>query len=122
MRALALSTLLLLPGCAAAAGAGGAVGAGTVAYVGTDLEAVLEASPQLVVAASEAAFRDLEIRAISADATAIDGRVIGRTALDRKIEIHVEREGASSRISIRVDTFGDEALSRQIYERIKAHL
>jgi len=118
--ALVLLSLGALTGCLAVAGT--AV-VGTAAYVGGDLEARLETSPQRIVEASQAAFQEMEIRLISADATGIDGQVIGRTALDRKIEIHVERDGETgSKLSIRVDTFGDEALSRQIFEKIRSKL
>jgi len=115
----AASFLLGLGSCAAA----GKPPAGAVAYVGGDLEGRLDASPQRVVQASEAAFEEMDIRLISADATGIDGKVIGRTALDKKIEITARRDADTScKVSIRVDTFGDEALSRQIFEKIRSKL
>ena len=118
--ALIAAPLLFLPGCILVAVAAGAAGA---AYVNGDLEATLEASPEKVVHASEAALKEMDVSVQSSDATAIDGRVVGRTALNKKVEITVKREtDRTSKISIRIDTFGDESLSRQIYEKIKAKL
>ena len=118
---LSVGALSGLPGCLLVAGT--AAGVGAAAYVGGDLEGRLEASPQRVVQASETALEEMDIKVISADATGIDGKVIGRTALDKRIEITADRDGdTSSKISIRVDTFGDESLSRQIFEKIKTKL
>jgi len=112
--------LALLPGCLAVAVAAGAAG---VAYVDGDLEAELDATPQRVIQASEAALKDMNVPIKSKEATAIDGKLVGRTALEKKVEITVQRETeTTSKISIRIDTFGDESLSRQILERIKSKL
>ncbi len=102
--------LALLPGCLAVAVAAGAAG---VAYVDGDLEAKLDATPQ----------KDMNVPIKSKEATAIDGKLVGRTALEKKVEITVQRETeTTSKISIRIDTFGDESLSRQILEKIKSKL
>ena len=129
MRTFAKTTAVLLTlgalsgftGCALIAGA--AIGAGTAAYVGGDLEGRFEASPQKVVQASETSLKEMDIKVLSANSTEIDGKVVGRTAQDKKIEITIDRDGdAGSKVAIRVDTFGDEALSRQIYDKIQANL
>jgi hypothetical protein len=117
---LILTAISLLPGCVAVAVAAGAAG---IAYVNGDLEAKLDATPQRVIQASEAALKDMEVPIVSKDASAIDGKLIGRTALKKKVEITVQRETeTTSKISIRIDTFGDESLSRQILEKIQAKL
>jgi hypothetical protein len=124
-KALLLAGLILastsaLEGCVVVAVAAGVAG---VAYVNGDLEATVEASPTRVVEASEAALKDMEVDVKSSEKSGIDGRVVGRTATDKKVEITVKRESdTTSKLSIRIDTFGDEALSRQIYEKIKAEL
>ena len=118
--ALALCGTALLPGCIVAAAAVGAAG---VAYVSGDLEARLEHSPQQVVDAAKNAFSDLEIRVVSAEASAIDGKVVGRTALERRVDLTVHRDGeTASKLAIRIDTFGDEELSRQILTKIEEKL
>jgi hypothetical protein len=129
MNALAKATAVLLtvgalsglPGCRLVTGA--ATGAGTATYIGGDLEGSFEASPERIVQVSQSSLTEMDIKVISADATGVDGRVIGRSALNKKIEISVNREGdTTSKIAIRVDTFGDEALSRQIFDKIRSKL
>jgi hypothetical protein len=124
-KALLLASLFLastsaLQGCVVVAVAAGAA---TVAYINGDLEATVEASPPRVVEASEAALKGMEIEVTSSEKSGIDGRVVGRSALNKKVEITVKRESdTTSKLSIRIDTFGDEALSRQIYDKIRAEL
>ncbi len=108
----------LLSGCVALAAAG-AAGAG-VAYLKGELNGTLEASPQEVVDAAQATIEEMGFSVISARASEVDGRVEGRTANDRDITIEVDRQNeGTSDISIRVGTFGDEELSREIYNRIQ---
>ena len=115
-----LAVLSVLPGCIAFVAAAGAAG---VAYVNGALEAKLNGEPTKVIEASEAALKDMNVPIEYKDASAVDGKLIGRTALQRKVEITVQRETeTTSRISIRIDTFGDEDLSREILDRIKAEL
>jgi hypothetical protein len=117
---LILAAFSMLPACVAVAVAAGAAG---IAYVNGDLEAKLVATPQRVIQASEAALKDMEVPIVSKDASAVDGKLIGRTALKKKVEITVQRETeTTSKISIRIDTFGDESLSRQILAKIQAKL
>jgi hypothetical protein len=117
---LSLVALSLTPGCLVVALAAGVAG---VAYVNGDLEAQVDASPQKVVQASVDALKEMDVRILSSDASGIDGRVLGRTALEKKVDVTVKREtDKSSKLSIRVDTFGDETLSRQILDKIKSKL
>jgi hypothetical protein len=125
-----LSAILLLPvagigaGCTAVAiGAAGAAGGTGVAYMMGDLEATMDASTQVVAAASKRALEELEIRVISAESSKLDAMVVGRTATDRRVRITTEREGEGiSKVSIRVGTFGDEEMSRQILDALKKQL
>ena len=117
---LSLALLALAPGCVVMALAAGVAG---VAYVNGDLEAQLNGTPQKIVQASADALKEMGVHVLSSDSSGIDGRVLGRTAAEKKIDITVKRESdAACKISIRVDTFGDETLSRQILDKIKARL
>ena len=121
---VALAALLgaaaTLEGCVVVAVGAGAAG---VAYLNGDFEATLDATPPRVVDATEAALKEMEVEIQPPERSGIDGRVVGRTALNRKVEVIVKREtDATSKVWIRIDTFGDEPLSRQILEKIKAHL
>jgi hypothetical protein len=117
---LALFATAGLSGCLAVAAGAGAAGA---VYVMGSLDSTLPGNPEAVVDASEGALKDTDIHVLSKDATGIDGSVVGRTALDTKVEITVKKhDEKSSKISIRVGTFGDKELSQQIYDKIKAKL
>jgi len=117
---LFLAVLALLPGCVLVAAGVGVAG---VAYLNGDLEAMIDATPQQVVKAAESALKEMEVNVTAADASGIDGKVVGRTALDKKVEVTVKREtDTQSKLWIRIDTFGDEALSRQILEKIRTKL
>lgn len=115
-----VAAALVLPGCVVVAVAAGAAG---VAYVNGDLEATFDATPPRVVDATEAALKEMEVEIEPPERSGIDGRVVGRTALSRKVEVTVKRDTeTTSKVWIRIDTFGDESLSRQILEKIRAHL
>ena len=117
---LATALLPLLQGCVVVAVAAGAAG---VAYVNGDLEATLEASPPRIVDASVKVLEEMEVEVQSSDKSGIDGRTVGRTALNKKVDIAVKREtDTTSKVVIRIDTFGDESLSRQILEKIRTNL
>ena len=119
--ALALALPAVLSSCVAVA-AGAAGGAG-VAYVMGEFGAELEATPAQVVQAGLKALGDLDITVLSSGATGVDGRIEARTSLDKKVSIEVERkDDRRSKIGIRVGTWGDEEVSRMIYERVKARL
>jgi Protein of unknown function (DUF3568) len=105
--------------------AGGAVaaGAGTVAYLNGELKDTESASLAAVETAAKAGLQDLQIAVIRDTRTAIDAKIYARTATDTKITITLTRQApALTAIGIRVGTFGDEPLSRQILNKLKAHL
>jgi hypothetical protein len=115
-----IAAALVLQGCVVVAVAAGAAG---VAYVNGDLEATLEATPPRVVDATEAVLKEMDVEIEAPERSGVDGRVVGRTALSRKVDVTVKRDTeTTSKLWIRIDTFGDESLSRQILEKIRAHL
>ncbi|MFA4943614.1 MAG: DUF3568 family protein [Lentisphaeria bacterium] len=116
--------LLAAPGCVLfVAGAAAGAGAAGVAYVKGEMRGRMEAEPRGVEKAAVKAFEVLEIRKISAGASALDAEVVGRTATDKKVTVTAKAAGkAESDVAIRVGVFGDEALSRRIYDEIKAQL
>ena len=117
--------LVLCSGCAVLLVGAAATGAGAagVAYAKGDLEAVVDADPQTVMMAAEGAFETLFIKKVSTSSTAFDADIVGRTATDKKVKVRAEGAGkGASTVSVRVGTFGDEALSRKVYEEIKLRL
>ncbi|HKB89816.1 MAG TPA: DUF3568 family protein [Opitutaceae bacterium] len=112
---------LSLTGCLAVA-AGGAA-AGTVAYIRGDLEANLGNDYERVFHATEEAISQLQFAKISAVKDALEGTVLARTASDKKVNIKVTKVSDQlTRVRIRIDIFGNEALSMTILDKIKANL
>lgn len=112
----------LAPGCAALV-VGAAAGVGTVAYVNGELDTVVEASLDDTWEATQAAVKDLEFTVTESSKDALAAKQVSRTAEDKKIQIHLNREtDSTTRIRIRVDVFGNEDLSRAILDKIKEHL
>ena len=122
--ALALMTALTAGGCAALwIGAGAAAGAAGMAYVRGELRSNVNATPREVARAASDALETLGIHEISSSVSAVDARVIGRTAADRKVTIKTKvREEGESAVSIRVGVFGDEPLSRRIHQEMMRRL
>ena len=93
------------------------------AYSFCHLDVMVHADPKRVVEAAEGALHDMDIQVETAAASGIDGKVVGKTALNKRIEILVERQDSeTTKYSIQVGSFGDEALSREIYEKMKTKL
>ncbi len=125
LTALSLAALLTLgSGCfLVAVGAAGAAGAGTVAYIRGDLDASVAGTVDGVGKATNQALQQLQFAKINEGKSAIDASITARTGQDRKITIKLDRTGENlTRVRIRVDTFGDETLSRLILDKIKSNL
>ena len=121
--AVLISGLMLqMTGCAALLIGGAAAGATAagIMYHDGELRADLEASPPTVIKATERAFRDLIWTKESAQASATDGQATARTATGKEVSVMVTRKTENvSQVGIRVGTFGDENLSRLLYDKIK---
>jgi hypothetical protein len=114
-------TVAGLTGCVAVMAAG-AAGTGVAWYRG-QLEANLDQNIEAVFAASQKALRQLEFARISDKKSAIDAQLVARTALDKKVEITLEKvTDRSTKVMVRVGLFGDETLSMSIMDKIKAEL
>ncbi len=110
-----------LTGCVAVVAAG-AAGTGVAWYSGR-LEANLDQNIEAVFAASQKALNQLEFANISNKKSSVDAQLVSRTALDKKVEITLQKvTDRSTRVMIRVGVFGDETLSMSILDKIKAAL
>ena len=119
---IVLALLPILSGCAVAV-AGAAAGAGAIAYVRGELQSTLDQNFNRTVEATRAALADLEFSKISEKKDALDAELIYRTALDKKVTIKLNKvTDNATKVKIRVDLLGDEALSMSILEKIKANL
>jgi hypothetical protein len=110
-----------LTGCVAVVAAG-AAGTGVAWYSG-HLEANLDQNLDAVFAASQKALNQLEFANISNKKSSVDAQLVSRTALDKKVEVTLEKvTDRSTKVIIRVGVFGDETLSMSILDKIKAAL
>ncbi len=110
-----------LTGCVAVVAAG-AAGTGVAWYRG-QLVANLDQNIETVFAASQKTLKQFEFISIDSKRSAIDARLVSRTALDKKVEITLQKvTDRSTKIIIRVGVFGDETLSMSILDRLKAAL
>jgi hypothetical protein len=117
---VAVVPIAALGGCWFLVGAAGA-GAG-VAYAKGDLEGIVDADVESVAAATGRALEELDLTVVSTKSSKIDGEVVARTAGDEKITVRLSEEGEQrTKVRIRIGVFGDETLSRRIYDTIRAH-
>ena len=119
---LSLGLLPLLSGCVVAA-AGVAAGAGAIAYVRGELATSLDHDFGKVVEATRTALKELEYTKVSEKKDAMEAEFISRTALDKKVTIKLNQvTEKTTKVQIRIDLLGDEALSLAILDKIKATL
>jgi hypothetical protein len=111
-------------GCAVVVvGAAAGAGAGGYAYIKGEAKATEAASLDRTWTATLTAMKDLQFPIISQTKDALQGLVVARNASDKKITVKVEKVGeATTEVRVRIGTFGDEALSRVIIDKIKSHL
>lgn len=116
--------LVLQTGCALLlVGGGAAAGVGGYAYVKGELKATEKASLDKVWDASLAAMQELQFAVTAQAKDALTGELTARTAQDKKVTIQLKAlPDSSTEIKVRVGTFGDEALSLVIMDKIKKHL
>jgi hypothetical protein len=128
MRTNAVLLTILLVGMAVSTGgclllAVGAGAAGTVAYMGGDLEAVESRNLADVYEATLKAAEQLELRTTKESKDALSAVIVARDAQDKKVTIKLRAPSEeSTKISIRVGVFGDETKSRLIYQKIHDNL
>ncbi|MFH1719814.1 MAG: DUF3568 family protein [Planctomycetota bacterium] len=111
----------LLQGCMLAVVGVGA--AGTIAYIRGDLEAVESKPIDVVYEATLTAVKELELTVTEKSKDALEARIVVRDSQDRKTAIRLKTTAEeTTKLSIRVGTFGSETRSRLIYQKIREHL
>lgn len=118
-----ISFFLTSIGCTAALVAGGAAaGIGTYKYIKGELQSTEKVSLDEAYQATEKAMDDLELTITSKQKDAFDGEVIARRATGKKVTIKLKRRSDSvTEIKIRVGTFGDEYISKDILDTMKKY-
>ena len=99
-----------------------AVGAGTVVYVDGELKETEGVTYDKAYDATLAAMSDMQYAVVDKSKDGVKAKILARTPADKKIQITLNKQSATvTEIRIRVGTFGDESLSRQILDKIKSH-
>ena len=115
--------LITLTGSGCAVALVGAGAAGTVAYLKGDLESVEPYSVERVFLASKEALKDLHIFILEESRDILTARVRARDSQDEKITIKIDHMTyRTTKLRIRVSTFGDETKSQRVYLRIRQNL
>ena len=103
-------------------GAGVAAGAGGVAYVNGELKVDDSVTVDRAWSATQAAVHDLQFKVTSSQKDAFAGTLVSLRADNTKVVIHLVRQTDQvTEVRIRIGIFGDEALSRLVYDKIKSH-
>jgi hypothetical protein len=125
LKVLVLAGLLALGGSGCVLFVAGAVaaGVGTYAYINGESKENEAASLDRTWNATQAAMKDMQFAVITQAKDAWSGELTARNSADKKITISLKRLSETvTEIRVRVGTFGDEAQSRMILEKIRNHL
>jgi hypothetical protein len=116
-----IGTAVMVQGCIIAAVGAGA--AGTIAYVKGDLESVQSYNIDTVYQATLDAMNDLDLPVLSKTKDALTAEVVARDAQDKKVTIKLKAATEeTTKLSIRIGTFGDKTKSQLIYDKIRENL
>jgi hypothetical protein len=122
--ALVLASLTInSAGCLIVAAGAGA--AGTVAYMRGDLEMEEACKLEVVYTATREAMKQLELPVLEGktEKDALSATIVARDASDKRITVKLKAQGEqTTKISIRIGTFGDQTKSQMIYNRIREKL
>ena len=84
---------------------------------------MISGPPDKVTSAAQKAAADLNLTDIVGNGTKIDGKVTAKNAQGDVVTIDIEQAGEGvSKVTIRVGATGDDAISKQLVDRIKRHL
>jgi len=84
---------------------------------------MVDSTPDKVTAAAQKAATDMSLSEIVANGTKVDGKVTAKNAHGDVVSIDIAQAGDNvSKVSIRVGETGDDAVSKQLIDRIKSHL
>lgn len=110
-------------GCTAAWVAGGAAaGIGTYKFIRGELRSTEDISLDRAYQATEKAMVDLGFTITSKQKDAFDAEVIARRANDKRVTVKLKKQSNNvTEIKIRVGTFGDEYISKDVLETMKRH-
>ena len=93
----------------------------TSVFQGT--QTIMTADPVTVTTAAKEVVDELKLTLVSSGASGLDGKVVARTANERKLTIDVKTAGENlSRVTVRAGGFGDKTIQKQVLDRMRAKL
>jgi hypothetical protein len=110
-------------GCLAVVAGAGA--AGTVAYLQGDLESEESYKLDTVYTATREAMNQLELSVLEGktEKDALSATIVARDASDQRVTVKLKSQSEqSTKLSIRVGTFGNQTKSNMLYNRIRENL
>jgi hypothetical protein len=116
---ISVSIVVTASGCLAVALGGGAVGA---AYVLGDIDRTYPFPLEIVWSATETALAELQLPPGFDSKDQLTAQFDRRTATGDRIRITLASRGQFTKLSLRVNTFGDRSMSQVIVGRIESHL
>jgi Protein of unknown function (DUF3568) len=82
-----------------------------------------DSTPDKVTTAASKACEDLKLSDINSSGSKVDGKVTAKTSEGTEVMIDIAQAGDNvSKVTIRVGATGDDAVSKQLADRIKSHL
>jgi hypothetical protein len=83
----------------------------------------VDGTPDKVTTAAQKAAADLKLTNIVGNGTKVDGKVTATDAQGDVVTIDIEQAGDTvSKVTIHVGATGDQAMSKQLIDRINSHL
>ena len=128
MKSLVMCTAVLImtlgSGCILAAlGLGVGAGIAGTAYVEGKLTSTLDAKPEQIKPAAEAAFKELGIKLVSSTSNSLSAKIAGTSTEGSTVTVTADLEkNGQSKLGIRVGAFGNQDLSEKIYSAIDKRL
>jgi hypothetical protein len=113
--------LMTQSGCLVAAAAAGTGAA--VVYSKGDKDFTADATVAQCMSAAASTMQDLKYNIEKNESSASDGEIFARSATDRSVKIHVTYlADKSTRVNIKVGTWGDETITQQIWDTMRTYL
>ena len=118
----AVSVMVTSSGCVLALAGAAAAGAGAVAYAKADVEQTYPYPMDIVWDTTLMALAESELQAVPQARDQISGHIDALTATGDKIKIVLASQGSATKLSLRVNTFGNKEISTAVLQRIGWHL
>ena len=121
---VAVLVMTFTSGCVLAIlGLGVGAGIAGTAYYDGKLTSTLNATPEQIKPATEAAFKELGISLVSSTTNSLEATITGTSAEDSSVTVTASlKKNGNSKLGVRVGAFGDQALSEKIYSAIDRRL